>query len=278
MGNTRNKGKTCRVLGCEDPARSKELCSVHYQRWIKTGRVEVGPSHRLVQTAKGRTCNVAECGQPVRSKGLCESHYARMIRSRECPICGDRMDLNSTQCRQCQQEPPPIPVDKSCPLCGEVKTIKDFGWRKDSQGRSKIRSRCRTCESTYQRLRHRDQRSTDPEGYRKRKKESAERTYQRADPETRVLRSLMASARVWGVNRDDVIAAWEKTGNVCQSCGDQLTWEKRVVLDHCHRTGVFRGLLCHPCNVAAGWVRDDPQRARQLALYLERPLIETETT
>lgn len=259
MGNTKNKGKTCRVLGCEGPARAKELCNPHYLRWIKSGRVDVGPSHRLVGVAKGKTCSKADCTAPVRSKGLCARHYDAARRTRTLP------HTESV-----------TPTEKICTLCGEVKPIKEFGWRKDDRGRSKLRSRCRTCESAAALIHRRAQQAADPEGYRQRKRESAERTYQSRDPETRILRSLMTSGRILGVNRDTVLAAWEESGNVCQSCGDPCTYEKRVVIDHCHRTGVFRGLLCQACNVAAGWIRDSPERARKLATYLERPIIETE--
>jgi hypothetical protein len=36
-----------------------------------------------------------------------------------------------------------------------------------------------------------------------------------------------------------------------------------------HATGRNRGLLCHGCNVAAGFLRDDSDRAIALAVYLK---------
>lgn len=42
-----------------------------------------------------------------------------------------------------------------------------------------------------------------------------------------------------------------------------------VHADHCHVTGTSRGVLCRDCNLAAGWLHDDPSRCLALAHYLE---------
>lgn len=40
-------------------------------------------------------------------------------------------------------------------------------------------------------------------------------------------------------------------------------------VDHCHKTGRVRGLLCSACNRAAGFLGDSAARLRRLADYLE---------
>lgn len=40
-------------------------------------------------------------------------------------------------------------------------------------------------------------------------------------------------------------------------------------IDHDHVTGKLRGLLCSPCNLALGLLKDDPNRCRNLVKYLE---------
>ena len=46
--------------------------------------------------------------------------------------------------------------------------------------------------------------------------------------------------------------------------------KNRIVYDHAHSSGVFRGWLCNACNVALGLLRDDPVRIRKLAEYIEK--------
>jgi len=43
------------------------------------------------------------------------------------------------------------------------------------------------------------------------------------------------------------------------------------VIDHDHRTGQIRGLLCNPCNGAIGMRGDDAEGARAALDYLKGP-------
>ena len=41
----------------------------------------------------------------------------------------------------------------------------------------------------------------------------------------------------------------------CENCGIELTenvGHEKKCLDHCHKTGIFRNVLCHSCNVIRG--------------------------
>ncbi|MGX1632740.1 endonuclease VII domain-containing protein [Streptomyces albidoflavus] len=54
----------------------------------------------------------------------------------------------------------------------------------------------------------------------------------------------------------------------CAICNDAP--EQRLHIDHDHKSGVVRGLLCRGCNHALGNALDDPARLRAMADYLER--------
>lgn len=54
----------------------------------------------------------------------------------------------------------------------------------------------------------------------------------------------------------------------CMLCG--VYKGEKLVPDHDHNTGKFRGALCSGCNVGLGRFGDDPSRLRSAAAYVER--------
>ena len=52
----------------------------------------------------------------------------------------------------------------------------------------------------------------------------------------------------------------------CKVCG--LVPNKKLSVDHCHTTNKVRGLLCQPCNMAIGLLKDDVQIIQSLLDYL----------
>jgi hypothetical protein len=59
----------------------------------------------------------------------------------------------------------------------------------------------------------------------------------------------------------------------CESCGDLPTGTGRdgiLCLDHNHQTGKYRGMLCRSCNLAIGFLSDDPVRCELAAEYLRQ--------
>lgn len=81
--------------------------------------------------------------------------------------------------------------------------------------------------------------------------------------------------RTYRLSLQDVRLLWETQGRRCPCCGDDLPEPSgpacRVVhVDHCHKTGKVRGLLCVRCNVALGQVRDSVETLKRMIAYLER--------
>lgn len=57
----------------------------------------------------------------------------------------------------------------------------------------------------------------------------------------------------------------------CECCGRKQTPEGQyLALDHCHKTGRFRGWLCMFCNTAIGKLGDTVEGVKNALLYLER--------
>lgn len=58
---------------------------------------------------------------------------------------------------------------------------------------------------------------------------------------------------------------------VCAICRRATGATRNLSVDHDHKTGLTRGLLCRPCNDLLGHLRDDPEAARRISGYLVFP-------
>ena len=81
--------------------------------------------------------------------------------------------------------------------------------------------------------------------------------------------------RTYGITFQDYKRMYEEQEGLCKICNNQgfLMDEKRhkmkLVVDHCHVTGLVRGLLCHNCNRALGLLSDDIKRFERAINYLK---------
>lgn len=65
----------------------------------------------------------------------------------------------------------------------------------------------------------------------------------------------------YGITKQDKQTIIEKQQGLCAICGNALkTGKGGAQLDHCHKTGKIRGVLCMPCNVFLGKIKDDPTK------------------
>jgi len=78
--------------------------------------------------------------------------------------------------------------------------------------------------------------------------------------------------RLYGVD----IAWYDKTlasqGGGCAGCGwAPKPGQRRLAVDHSHKGDKkVRGLLCFKCNTALKWLRDKPDTAYNLFVYLRK--------
>ncbi|MCU1530841.1 MAG: vBYenPAB5 [Arthrobacter sp.] len=73
--------------------------------------------------------------------------------------------------------------------------------------------------------------------------------------------------RNYGLTADEYDAMLVYQGGLCASCGQEPDNKRGFHIDHDHDTGVVRSLLCPGCNVAFGFLREDPQRIQALLNY-----------
>ena len=56
----------------------------------------------------------------------------------------------------------------------------------------------------------------------------------------------------------------------CAICIQGHTEENKLVIDHCHKIGRVRGLLCNNCNAGLGQLREGKKTVKQLISYLKQ--------
>lgn len=142
---------------------------------------------------------------------------------------------------------------KRCPRCEETKpTTSFFNNRSTKDG---LHSYCKKCFSTYTK----DYAQRHPEMYL-----AAARKHH-----------YKKLARKHGMTSEELEALYEEADGKCQICGEDETARRgkrvrRLNLDHCHRTGKVRGLLCSDCNRGIGMFRDDAARLQSAIQYLSQ--------
>lgn len=80
-----------------------------------------------------------------------------------------------------------------------------------------------------------------------------------------------ALERRYGITREDYWDLYHYQGGTCYICRRATGKTKRLTVDHDHKTGQVRGLLCSVCNNILGHFRDDPTAAERIIEYLKTP-------
>lgn len=107
---------------------------------------------------------------------------------------------------------------------------------------------------------------------------ATKRKHGRVVPQSRMCRTCLNCHQKYGLNRVTRQAMLDAQGG-CLLCSSPVRFgqvasgrcrDNIAVVDHCHVTGVVRGILCCRCNITLGKVRDDPALLRSMAEYVEK--------
>lgn len=195
-------------------------------------------------------CSIEECSKKKKRRGWCQAHYTRWLRHGD-PLGGSPTHRDESGLAQDGK--------KRCRACNEVKDVSEFSiFTKAKDGYA---YKCRPCQAEIKRQRRKD----NPEAVRA----MGNRYYH----DNKLSIAAGTLLRTYGITQKEREAMNEAQGGLCASCGHPPTGKghtSKLFLDHCHATGKIRGLLCHPCNVALGLLRDDPVRIRALLTFVER--------
>jgi hypothetical protein len=148
------------------------------------------------------------------------------------------------------------PETKFCPGCDRTLPISEF-WRATPRPNRPsddgFQRRCKSCLDAGK----------------------SERTRRYHDSGKRYQNSRKTNLARYGLTLDDYNAMLAAQGGVCAVCGQPETSRdgggrlRSLAVDHCHETGLVRGLLCMQHNRALGLFGDDPALLRAALDYME---------
>lgn len=84
-----------------------------------------------------------------------------------------------------------------------------------------------------------------------------------------------ALLKTYGLTLDLYEAMLEQQNYCCDICQESLKTGRGTNVDHCHKTGKTRGLLCRTCNLLLGCAKDRTEILSKAILYLDKfePLV-----
>lgn len=79
-----------------------------------------------------------------------------------------------------------------------------------------------------------------------------------------------ALQKKYGMSLAEFDALFESQGKVCAICKTSDFGKRGTFVDHCHKTGAVRGVLCCDCNFGIARLKDDPSILQAAISYLQK--------
>ena len=88
------------------------------------------------------------------------------------------------------------------------------------------------------------------------------------DPHHKLRRRNSYLKKEYSITHEDYEKMLKQQNNGCAICFRKPGEGKYLHVDHCHKTGNIRGLLCHQCNWYLGTIEADPGLYKRISFYL----------
>lgn len=136
---------------------------------------------------------------------------------------------------------------KRCWICREHKPLEEF--HLCSRSRDSHQGACKPCTKTQHKL-----------WVRTHRKQAA-------------LIELRRQCKRYGITPEQYNKILVAQKSICKICGNSNESYKdgkhRLFIDHDHKTGKVRGLLCDACNRGLGYFKNEPKLLKNAIQYLE---------
>lgn len=140
---------------------------------------------------------------------------------------------------------------KTCACCGEQKPYDSFPKGKQRKdGTYALRSQCKQCTVQH----------------------NLDVYHNRGGKEKQKQRSFKNNLKRYGITPEEYKKLFQEQQGRCKICNTNEASRSKasynLFVDHDHKTGIVRGLLCHHCNMGLGHFKDDTKFLKKAIEYL----------
>jgi len=156
---------------------------------------------------------------------------------------------------------------KKCSKCDEYKELVNYSRKtKSSDGRYAY---CKPCEVIVNRLKYLKRRGERPPKPPKSPKPSKPPKQPNPPKQPREFKGSYFAK--YGITINQYNQLFLNQNGCCKICNKhQAEFKQKLSVDHCHKTGRVRGLLCRHCNFGLGFAKDDISILENMIKYLKQ--------
>lgn len=145
--------------------------------------------------------------------------------------------------------------EKVCSLCQISKLLTEF--YKESRVKDGRARRCKSCHIKITE----EYRKKNLDVYRK----AGKKHWNKLDDKKKHAKWL----RRYNLKQEDYLNMFNNQNGCCKICNQKCISGMNLSVDHCHKTGTVRGLLCRKCNTALGMFNDNIEYFEEAIKYLK---------
>lgn len=149
--------------------------------------------------------------------------------------------------------------EKTCSKCNQKLPLIDFHYSRNA---------CKTCENKRKLANERKNLERKQARDRASRQRLKEQDKHKVQQKIRI-RRLANQYNMTPEEYDQMVLA---QNNLCAICGKPPKEGRKLYIDHCHKTGLVRELLCQKCNSMIGYGNDDPIILANAFEYLKKHL------